>query len=77
MVAQRPRQAGRLVPMGDPDAHTLPMPLRICEASYRESIEASGVDLPSSLQRATSVALTKAAYFRISLVLRITTYARP
>jgi hypothetical protein len=66
MVAQRPRQAGRLAPMGDPDALTLPMLLRVCEALYRESIEASGMDLPSSLRWATSVALTKVAYFRIS-----------
>jgi hypothetical protein len=46
--------------------------LRVCKALYRESIEASGVDLPSSLRRAISVALIKVAYFRISLVLRIT-----
>jgi hypothetical protein len=51
--------------------------LRVCKASYRESIKASGVDLPSSLRRVTTVALIKVAYFRISLVLRITTYAGP
>jgi hypothetical protein len=54
--------------MGDPDAQSFQCYLRVCEALYRESIEDSGVDHSSSLRSATSVALTKVAYFRISFV---------
>ena len=67
-VAQRPRQAGRAAPMGDPDAQSFQCYLHVSEALYRESVEDSSVDHPSSLRSATSVALTKVAYFRISFV---------
>jgi hypothetical protein len=67
-VAQCPRQAGRLAPMGDPDAHSFQCYLHVCEALYRGSTEDSSVDHPSSLRSATSVALTKVAFFRISFV---------
>jgi hypothetical protein len=60
-----------LTPFSDPDAHTLPM-VSVHPALYRERIEASGVDHPSSLRGATSVAFNKVAYFCIPLVLRIT-----
>jgi hypothetical protein len=67
-VAQCPHQAGRVVPMGDPDAQSFLCYLHVCEALYRESVEDSDVDHPSSLRSATSVALTKVAFFRISFV---------
>jgi hypothetical protein len=54
--------------MGDPDAQSFQCYLHVCEALYRESVEVSSVDHPSSLQSATSVALTKVAHFRISFV---------
>jgi hypothetical protein len=75
-VAQLPRQAGRLASMGDPDVHSFQCYLHICEALNRESAEDSSVDHPSSLRSATSVALTKVAFFAYLLFLRITTYAR-
>jgi hypothetical protein len=67
-VTQRPRQAGRLAPMGDPDTHSFQCYLHVCEALYRGSTEDYIVDHPSSLWSATSVALIKVAFFRISLV---------
>jgi hypothetical protein len=67
-VAQRPCQAGRVAPMGDPDAQSFQCYLHICEALYRESVEDSSVDHPSSLRSATFVALTKVTPFRIFFV---------
>jgi hypothetical protein len=63
-----PRQARRIAPMGDPDTQSFLCYLHVCEALYRESVEDSSVDHPSSLQSATSVALTKVAFFRLSFV---------
>jgi hypothetical protein len=68
LVAHHPRQAGRLASMGDPDAHSFQCYLLVCEALNRESAEDSSIDHPSSLRSATSVALTKVAFFRISFV---------
>jgi hypothetical protein len=67
-VALHPRQAGRFAPMGDPNAQSFQCYLHVSEALYRESVEDSGVDHPSYLWSATSVALTKVAFFRLSFV---------
>jgi hypothetical protein len=67
-VAQRPCQAGRIAPMGDPDAQSFQCYLHVSEALYREGVEDSSVDHPSSLWSMTSVALTKVAFFCISFV---------
>jgi hypothetical protein len=63
-----PSPGGTPCALGDPDAQSFQCYLHVCEALYRESIGASGVDHPSSLRSTTSVALTKVAYFRISFV---------
>jgi hypothetical protein len=67
-VALRPRQAGCAAPMGNPDAQSFQCYLHVSEALYREIVEDSSVDHPSSLWSATSVALTKVAFFRLSFV---------
>jgi hypothetical protein len=67
----RPSQAGRFDALLRPRRSSLKKVLCIPRGAG-ERIEASELDHPSLLRRATYVALFKVAFFRISLVFRIT-----